>query len=108
MTPTHIPRTFPLYMLSLVDLRLEVLPWLALLMCSSDDWAGRRHEACLQVHVLDARDPWNAKPVLVHALEEGVECFLEHHEGTFYMMTNACEGREMCIVQADPSDLPKR
>ncbi len=71
-------------------------------------WLGQRHEACLQVTVLDAHDPWHAKPILVQAREQGVQYFLEHHGGHFYIMTNACEGEEMCIVRANPSELPRR
>ena len=69
---------------------------------------GQRHGACLQVTVLDAHDPWHAKPILVQAREPDVQYFLEHHGGRFYIMTNALDGGEMCIAVAEPSELPKR
>ena len=62
---------------------------------------------CLQVHLLDSSDPWNAKPVVVQPRQRGVEYFVEHHDGTLYIMTNACDVGEMCIVMADASELPK-
>ena len=63
---------------------------------------------CLQVHLLDSYDPWNAKPVVVQPRQQGVEYFVEHHDGTLYIMTNACDEGEMCIVMADASEPPKR
>ena len=60
------------------------------------------------MHILDAHDAWNAKPVLVQARESGVQYFVEHHEGSLYIMANTCNEGEMGIGTADTSELPKR
>ncbi|KAK9864098.1 hypothetical protein WJX84_007913 [Apatococcus fuscideae] len=51
-----------------------------------------------EVHVLDAGRPWESQLTCVQPRQEGLEYFVEHHEGWLYILTNQGQpGQEYCL-----------
>lgn len=54
----------------------------------------------MQVHILDALDPWHSSKMCIEPRSEGCEYFVEHHSGQLYILTNE-GGGEYSVMTAE-------
>lgn len=49
----------------------------------------------MQVHILEAGDPWLRSKTCIQPRSDGCEYFVEHHRGELYILTNDAEEEYM-------------
>ena len=57
------------------------------------------------MHILDATDP-DALPRLVRPRKTGIEYYVEHHYGTFYILTNLPDGENYQVSVPSTFSIP--